>query len=195
MLGLLLALLALVAASRFYPRLERLEVAGNRHHSAEAILRIAKLEPGDPFLWITKARLQGLLADPWIERVSVVKRWPHTVTLFVTEREPAVLLEGEAYALAGVRLEGASEAEKANLIAVSGWGEDRRDEAFAILALLADHEAKVLSYSPAGFAIQLAHTHLFTPNLDALEANWASFVSQEGARAYVYPWGVSAAHD
>jgi hypothetical protein len=99
------------------------------------------------------------------------------------------------YAKDGTPLPDATDLERSGLIRVSGWGGDRLTEAIAILRQVEQFEAKVLSYSPAGFAIELAHTQLFTPNLDALRANWASFVSQQGVRAYVYPWGVSAAHD
>lgn len=191
----LILLLALVAVSRFTPTVKYIEVSGNVHYRAEEVLRLAKLAPGDPFFWITRQRLSRLERDPWIQRATVVKRWPDQVSVAVLERRPAAVMNGQAYARDGTLLPGATAEEKAGLTQITGWGEDRSDEAFALLDLLADSGVKVLSYSPAGFAIELAQTQLFTPNLAALRANWASFVSQEGTRSYVYPWGVSAAHD
>lgn len=195
MVGILGLLLLAVVASRFWPTIERIEVSGNAHHSTEDILRIADVAPGDPFLWVIRRRVAGLEADPWIRQAWVTRRWPDGVAIHVAERSPALRVGDVAYARDGTLLPGASEVEMAGAARVSGWGGDRFDEALALFRQLEPFQVKVLSYSPAGFAVELAHTQLFTPNLDALRANWASFVSQQGGRAYVYPWGVSAAHD
>lgn len=193
--GLLVVLIALVIVSRFVPQLTTVEVSGNAHYSRDDILRLADTAPGDPFFWVIRQRLRKLETDPWILQASVLRRWPDTVFIAVTERRPAVRVGEDVYALDGTPLPHPKPSEREGLIEISGWGGDRLGEALALLRQLEDFEPKVLSYSPAGFAIQLAQSQLFTPNLDALRANWASFVSQEGTRAYVYPWGVSAAHD
>ena len=195
MMGVLTLLLVGIAVSRFTPKLNRVEVIGNAHYSAAEVMHLANTEPGDPFFWIIKNRVAGLVQDPWIESARAYRHWPDTVAITVVERSPAVK-DGEAvYALDGTSLPNPTKAEQDGLITLSGWGEERSNEAFELIRQLADFEPEMLSYSPAGFTIQLATTEVFTPSLDALKANWASFLSQQGTRVAVYPWGVSAAHD
>ena len=195
MLSLLIILSGAFAGSLFYPRVTRVEVSGNAHYERAELLRLAKVKPGTPFFWVIRPRLKALAADPWILSAQVYRHWPDTVSLRVRERTPA-LSDGErAYALDGTALPGVSAAEQRALIQVSGWGESRFEESLALLQQLADFGPKMVSYSPAGFTVQLATSHLFTPSLEALRANWASFLSQQGTHAYVYPWGVSAAHE
>ena len=195
MVSSLVLLLGLVAASRFYPTLSRVEVLGNRHYSPAEVMHLANVAPGDPFFWIIKSRVKNLVQDPWIKSARIYRHWPDTVAITVVERSPAVMKDADAYALDGTLLPGATKAEQEGLISLSGWGEERSREAFELLRQLADFEPKMLSYSPAGFTIQLATTEVFTPSVDALRANWASFLSQQGTRVAVYPWGVSAAYD
>ena len=195
MLSLLILLSGLFVSSRFYPTLKRVEVRGNIHYSQDDIMRLANVAPGEPFFWVTRSRLKALAADPWINAVYVERHWPDTVIITVSEKSPSVTDGLRVYALDGTVLPGATRAEKSQLIRLSGWGEDRFEEALALLRQVAEFGPKVLSYSPAGFQIQLAEAQLFTPSLANLRAHWASFSSQQGTRVYVYPWGVSAAHD
>ena len=195
MVGLLLGLCALVLGSRFYPRLERVEVVGNSHYSQEDIIRLAKAEPGAPFFWITQFRVRGLERDPWILSATIYRRWPDTVSITVQERQPAFTDGVLSYALDGTILPGLTKAEQNALIQVSGWGELRFNEILTLVNYLAEFDLKVLSYSPAGFHIQLGERQLFTPSATMLQDNWSSFLSQQGTRASVYPWGVSASHD
>ncbi len=192
---MLALLLSVMVGSRFYPTLDRVETIGNRHYSSAEVMSLANTEPGDPFFWIIRSRVDELVQDPWIASARVYRHWPDTVAVTVVERVPAVKVGGAVYALDGTLLPNPTKDEQDGLITVTGWGEARVEEAFELLRQLADFEPEVLSYSPAGFTIQLATTEVFTPSVDALSANWASFLSQQGTRAAVYPWGVSAAHD
>ena len=194
MLLALVACLVLVIVSAVYPRLEVVKVRGNAYHSGETVARIAKVAPGDPFFWIIGARVNGLLDDPWIASARVYRYYPDKVLIDVTERIPAVTDGENVYAIDGTLLPNVTDDEKVDLIVLEGWGEPRFEEAFELIRQLEKFEPQVLSYTPAGFTIQLAGTQLFTPSIEALQANWASFSSQQGARASVYPWGVSV-HD
>ena len=195
MVGLLIGLCALVLGSRFYPKLETIEVFGNVHHSQEDIMRLANTEPGAPFFWITKGRVRGLELDPWIMSATVYRHWPNTVSITITERQPVFTNGFLSYARDGTPLPGLKKAEQDALIQVSGWGESRFDEVLTLIDYLAEFDLKVLSYSPAGFQIQLGDRQLFTPSAVMLQDNWSSFLSQQGTRVSVYPWGVSATHD
>lgn len=195
MLALLVILSGILFGSRFYPRIARVEVLGNARYSREAIMELANVAPGDPFLWVTRWRLARLEADPWILSARIMRHWPDTIAITVRERTPFVTDGRHSYALDGTVLPGVDAATQATLVQLSGWGPSRWDEALAILRQLREHQVHMISYSPAGFTVQLDNLQLFTPNLELLQAHWAGFLSQQGTRVSVYPWGVSAAHD
>lgn len=191
----LLALLVLAGASRFWPTVERLEVSGTSHLSHERVLRLARLAPGDPLLWITRWRVDDLLNDPWVERARVTRHWPDAVSVRVWEREPQARSnrspDAVVWADDGTVLPGASESERADLPVVEGWGRDRLDEALELVTLLRERTPMVIQYSPEGFEIALSDTRLFTPNVEAVRRHWAAVDSHRGGRLAIYPWGVS----
>lgn len=189
---LLLLCCTLFFGSRFFPSIERIEVTGGEHYSANELVALANLELGAPLLWVTKSSLRALEDDPWIAHAQVYKRFPGTVHLFVNERKAYAFDGVQTYAIDGTVLTGASTEELSTTIKIKGWGEPRYEEAFELLGILESYAPKVISFSPAGFTIQLASSSVFTPSADALKTHWASFLSQQGAYAYVYPWGVSA---
>lgn len=188
-------LLAILAVTRFWPTVERVEVTGAVHHDAERVLRLARVAPGDPLLWITRWRASDLSEDPWILRARIIRHWPDAVSVRVWERTPLARSAGGEEALVwaedGTVLPGATAAERARLPVLSGWGGDRTDEALTLLRLLAGREPEVIQYSPEGFEIALSDTVLFTPDIVALRRHWAAVESHRGGRLAVYPWGVS----
>jgi cell division protein FtsQ len=191
MLALLLALTLLLLASRFFPVIERIHVAGAAHYSEAEVLRLARVRVGDPLLWVTTWRLRGLQDDPWILGARVVRRWPHTLQLEVTERTPALVGDATVYALDGTVLPNARAEETAQAVTLSGWGPDRSHEALEILRLVAELEPQVLSYAPSGFTVSFAESSLFTPDAALLRAHWSAFIEQQAGSVAVYPWGVS----
>ncbi|MFN2322494.1 MAG: cell division protein FtsQ/DivIB [Trueperaceae bacterium] len=192
-LVLLFVLVALVAVSRFWPSVDRLEVLGHEHLSRTEVLRLANLAPGDPFLWVTRFRTRALLDDPWVLQARVTRHWPDTVAVAVWERVP-VLFDGTlGYAADGTSLPGVEPDAAASLPRLEGWGTPRLDEALELLGMLGPREPRVITYGPEGFEVVLADAVLFTPSVDALRAQWSAFESQRGSRVSVYPWGVSSA--
>jgi len=192
-LVLLFVLVALVAVSRFWPSVDRLEVLGHEHLSRTEVLRLANLAPGDPFLWVTRFRTRALLDDPWVLQARVTRHWPDTVAVAVWERVP-VLFDGTlGYAADGTSLPGVEHDAAASLPRLEGWGTPRLDEALELLGMLGPREPRVITYGPEGFEVVLADAVLFTPSVDALRAQWSAFESQRGSRVSVYPWGVSSA--
>lgn len=190
---LLVVLVAVVAVSRFWPTVERLEVLGHEHLSRADVLRLANLAPGDPFLWVTRFRTGALLEEPWVLQARITRHWPDTVAVAVWERTP-VLFDGTVgYAADGTALPGVDPEVAAALPRLEGWGTPRLDEALALLGMLGPREPRVITYGPEGFEVVLADAVLFTPSVDALRAQWSAFESQRGSRVSVYPWGVSSA--
>jgi len=199
LLALTLVTLALLAVSRFWPTVDRVETFPGPHHDRGALMRLARVAPGVPLLWITRWRVDALTADPWIRRARVTRHWPDTVSIAVWERTP-LARAGEApgatvWAEDGTVLPGAREAERASLPVVRGWGGDRTEEALTLVRLLRDREPKVIQYTPEGFEIALSDAVLFTPGVSALRRQWAAVERHRGGRLAVYPWGVSRTNE
>ncbi len=188
----LLALLCLVlVVSRFYPRIERVYVVGARHYTEAEVLRRANIRVGDALLWVTAWKVRGLGDDPWLLGARVIRRWPDTLYLEVSERTPVLAEGATTYALDGTVLPNATAAERAQAVTLKGWGGDQSREALSILHLVAPFKPQVLSYSPSGFTVSFAESSLYTPNSASLREHWSAFVGQQGEHVAVYPWGVS----
>ncbi len=194
-----LLIVAALGVTRFWPTVERIEVTGTRHHAVGDVLRLARVAPGDPLLWITTWRVSGLSADPWIARARVTRHWPDTVSIAVWERAPLARSgdepEARVWARDGTVLPSASAEERADLPIVTGWGGDRTAEALELVDLVRSRLPKVIQYSPEGFEIALSDAVLFTPDVSSLRRQWAAVERHRGGRLAVYPWGVSKAHE
>jgi len=199
MRGLLLALLVtpsgLVVTSRFWPKVEHVVVTGNERFAASQVMDMAGVHPGDPFLWVTRSTVERLATEPWVLSATVVRRWPDTVEVHVTERTP-VLTDGvTTWAADGTVLPGVPADEAAELPVLRGWGGDRTAEALELERLLRPFGVQVISYSPEGFEIQLIGTTLNTPSAEALRQQWSAFVNHRGGTVSVYPWGVATSDE
>lgn len=192
---LLGVLAAALVVSLFVPKVKHVTVEGNSHHDAASVMRLAGVEGGEPFLWVTARSLDGLVRDPWVLQAAVVRAWPNRVAIAVRERTPAMVSGLTTWADDGTVLVGATPAETAGLPRLEGWGPERISEALDLLRLLRPFGVEVISYSPEGFEILLDGTQLFTPSAEALREHWSAFVSHRGGRMAVYPWGVSKAHE
>ena len=183
--------LLILGSSFFYPKVKRVQVSGAAHYSEADILRLARVRVGFPLLWVTTQRVGALKRDPWILSLHVVRKWPHTLYLSVTERTPVLARGTTAYALDGTVLPGATPADRAKAVPLRGWGPDRSAEALEIFQLVASKRPQMLSYAPSGFTVSFAGSSLYTPEATLLRAHWAAFVEQRAERVAVYPWGVS----
>ena len=183
--------LLILGSSFFYPKIERVHVTGASHYSEADILRLARVRVGFPLLWVTTQRVGALERDPWILGLQVVRKWPHTLFISVTERTPVLVKGTTAYAVDGTALPGAAPADRAKAVPVSGWGPDRSAEALEIFRLVAPERPQMLSYAPSGFTVSFAGSSLYTPDAALLRAHWSAFVGQRAERVAVYPWGVS----
>ncbi len=191
--------------TRYYPALETISVRGNRHHSEAAVLALAKVTPGDPFLWVTSQRVADLARDPWVRNAQLTRIWPNALNITIEEREPLLVFHdahGEhVYAKDGTLLYGVSTETKNALVSLRGWGDERIQEALVLSQLLADYDLRSLEYSPYGFDIELASGQVFTPSVDDLTLHWSGFsdyvsnsIAREDSRLAVYPWGVSVSY-
>ncbi len=74
---------------------KNIQVHGVKHLSAEEVVALSGLAVGDRMLGIDEhAAGNAIVQQPWVDRVTVSRQWPRTVTIDVTERE-AVLFTAE----------------------------------------------------------------------------------------------------
>ncbi|HWI39988.1 MAG TPA: FtsQ-type POTRA domain-containing protein [Verrucomicrobiae bacterium] len=91
-LAVTFGLYRLVSSTVFF-RLENIEVTRNRRLSREDIILIAGVKAGDDLLGLDLRRIgEQLCKNPWIGSVQVRRRFPHALTLQVTEREPVAVV-------------------------------------------------------------------------------------------------------
>ena len=190
-------LAALFAASFFYPRVTQIRVAGNLHLSALEVERLAGVRPNMPWLWYgVTTNASAAKRDPWVKSMKIVRTFPSSIELSVTERVPVarVKQDGRILALAqdGTVLPGG--ALKGPLI--SGWGPDRRLEALEAIAALKGYGVQSVSYASSGLRISSTKGSLWVESLDSLY-RYASLLEASASgtgkskMTYIYPWGVS----
>ena len=193
----ILLLAALFAASFFYPRVTQIRVVGNLHLSALEVERLAGVRPNMAWLWYgVTSGASAAKRDPWIKALKVVRIFPSSIELSVTERVPVarVVQGGQILALAadGTVLPGGA------LVGplISGWGPDRRLEALEAIAALKGYGVRNVSYASSGLRISSTKGSLWVESLDSLY-RYASLLgaSESGIgkskMTYIYPWGVS----
>lgn len=72
-----------------------LQATGAREEVAASALEHAQIPQGRPLARVSEGRVsERVLEDPRVESVEVERDWPSSVTLVVTERDPAVALRG-----------------------------------------------------------------------------------------------------
>jgi len=119
-LTLVLAVLALVVGAAVAARsplldVDRVAVTGAEQTSAEAVLRAAAVEPGEPLVSVdVDAAARRVEELPWVDRATVARRWPSTVDVQVSEREPVALAQVTGAHVALVDVEG-------RVLAIERW--------------------------------------------------------------------------
>jgi cell division septal protein FtsQ len=82
----------LVTGLKFFS-LERIEISRTKRISRDEIIAQAGVKPGDPLLSMDLRHIAELLEkNPWIETLKVRRRFPGTLTIEITEREPVAVV-------------------------------------------------------------------------------------------------------
>jgi cell division protein FtsQ len=95
LLGAAVALLAaLVATQTPLLDVDRIRVEGAAHTDVAAVRRSARIDRGDTMVGVDTAQAAARIEDlPWIGRATVTRRWPGTIEIEVTERQPLAMVE------------------------------------------------------------------------------------------------------
>ena len=128
-------------------------VVGARHRKEAEISRAGGLDVGkNVFTVDLEQARRAIVSDPWIERATVTRKLPSTVSVEVVEREPVatVLLGGTLFLAAPngelfKRLEAGDPSDLVVITGVGGEGEMVRDRA-GVTALVKRAEEVVVDY-------------------------------------------------
>jgi cell division protein FtsQ len=85
---------AAVATQTSLLDVERVRIDGVSHTTAADVRRVAGISPGDTMVGVDAGGAAARVEDlPWVHQATVVRRWPGTVEIHVTEREPLAVIE------------------------------------------------------------------------------------------------------
>ncbi|MCI8869158.1 MAG: FtsQ-type POTRA domain-containing protein [Lawsonibacter sp.] len=95
LLTLAAAAAALTLGATVFFQLERVEVEGNSRYTAQEIEAASGLRPGDNLFRLNKNQINAEIrqALPYIENLSIVRRWPSTILIVVKEWEAVARVE------------------------------------------------------------------------------------------------------
>jgi cell division protein FtsQ len=72
---------------------DRVRIDGVGHTAAADVSRVAGISPGDTMIGVDVGGAAARVEDlPWVAEARVVRRWPGTVEIHVTEREPLAMV-------------------------------------------------------------------------------------------------------
>ena len=72
---------------------DRVRIDGVGHTATADVRRVAGISPGDTMVGVDVGRAAARVEDlPWIAEARVARRWPGTVEIHVTEREPLAMV-------------------------------------------------------------------------------------------------------
>ena len=94
-LSVLLAAAAVAAACIVFFRVNTIEVAGNVRYTAEEVVEASGIQQGDNLIILPSMRISALIQTklPYVERVAIQPRYPDGVTIRVTERVAAAVVD------------------------------------------------------------------------------------------------------
>jgi cell division protein FtsQ len=92
--GVAVVLAAFVATQTPLLDVDRITVEGARRTTPADVRAAARIERGAPLLGVDVGRAASRVEElPWVDRAEVVRRWPGTIEIRVTERAPAAVVE------------------------------------------------------------------------------------------------------
>jgi cell division protein FtsQ len=92
-----------LAARTTFLRLEKIQISGLKRLKRQEVISLAGLKPGDAMHHLDLQRLaEHIKKSPWVEKVRVNRYFPRTVSIEISEWEPAAIVNmGYLYYLDG----------------------------------------------------------------------------------------------
>lgn len=96
LLTILLVTAAVIAACLVFFRVNTVLVEGNGRYTADEVIAASGIETGDSLIALSKGKVAGLIRTklPYIESVSIQRKFPDVVVLTVKERSAAASVPG-----------------------------------------------------------------------------------------------------
>lgn len=192
--GGLTLLLTLGLASWFALPVRQVAVTGNKVLSEAEVKSLAGLRGSPGWLYYGRGRAEGLLKNPWVQSAVVTRKFPDTVTLEVTERQPFLRMQNRQGQPVLVAQDGRLLPWKKGfetLPVVSGWGPDRLPDAVLVAHALARYTVQSVAYTPSGLTVKTAAGTVWGGDLKSLLKYAGSIGMYPNQKINVYPWGVS----
>lgn len=192
--GTVTLLAAGAVASWFALPIRQVSVTGNRVVEEATIKNLAGVRGQVGWLYYGKPQARGLLKNPWIQSAVITRKFPDSVTIQVTERQPFLQMVSRQGQKVLVAQDGRVLPWKAGfegLPSVSGWGPDRLTDAVLVARALSRYTVKSVAYTPSGLTVQTATGTVWSGDLKSLLKYAGSISMYPNQKINVYPWGVS----
>jgi cell division protein FtsQ len=76
--------------------IDSVEVSGVHHLAKSEVLSLAAVSPDETLLRVSPRRVESRVkTSPWIAEATVTRRFPHTLDVTVTERQPFALVDAQ----------------------------------------------------------------------------------------------------
>lgn len=79
-------------------KIENILVEGRVHTDAETLMAVLNIAKGDPLFFFDPQAAQNLISQiGWVDHVRVERRWPDTVYIGISERQPLALWQDDNF--------------------------------------------------------------------------------------------------
>lgn len=193
-LGGLTLLGAGAVAGWFALPIRQVSVTGNRMVEGATIKNLAGVRGQVGWLYYGRTQARGLLKNPWIQSAVVTRKFPDTVTIKVTERQPLLQMQARDGRQVLVAQDGRVLPWKDGFSALptlSGWGPDRLGDAVLVARALSRYTVQSVTYTPSGLTVKTASGTVWSGDLKSLLKYAGSISMYPNQKINVYPWGVS----
>ncbi|MFN3265380.1 MAG: cell division protein FtsQ/DivIB [Deinococcales bacterium] len=193
---------ALFASSWVFFPVKQVLISGSKQLNPKEVARLAGVSRGNPWLWVGAARAAKLSTEPWVQSAKIVKTFPDTVTIQLTERVPLATWrhaeKTQVIAEDGTVLPGANAKLK-----LEGQIKEREtaagkkyfSEMLSAVRAARDMGAERVKFDSNGYVISFKQSEIWAANLESLlkygESVRMMVMQQKAKRINVYSWGVS----
>lgn len=192
--GGLTLLLAGGLASWLALPVRQVAVTGNRVLTEAEVKTLAGLRGSPGWLYYGRGRASGLLKSPWVQSAVVTRKFPDTVMVEVTERQPFLKMQNRQGQPVLVAQDGRLLPWRKGFEAlpvVSGWGPERLNDAVLVAHALSRYTVQSVAYTPSGLTVKTATGTVWSGDLKSLLKYAGSISMYPNQNINVYPWGVS----
>ncbi len=195
-------IISLFASSWFFFPVTSVLVSGTKNLKARDVALMAGVARGNPWLWVSKARVSALEREPWVQGAKIIKVFPGTITIQLVERVPLATWKHNGK-LEVIAEDGMVLPTGTAKLQLEGEGQARFSESLLVARSARDMGATKVKFDSNGFVVTFPNAEIWIETHDSLLKFGESvrmmvmqpqFISKNLARVKrvnVYSWGVS----